>query len=302
MKRPSRDPGPEIKRQLRREVNFGCPIRYPNGNGCGCPILVFHHFDPPWVGHYIHNPSGMIALCPTHHGQADGNIWTNEQLRLFKAAPFVDNILRTPWPWSAETLVIKVGPSLVMGSGSPIRLDGLPILRFYPQAIEGLGNRTIVIDSDIRDVNKQRWLRITDGWFDLNLEKTTEVIFTPQTKTFMARHDDQTFVSFRFVKKRLDEFKEWVTTCMTNSETAANIQKTIEIVRAVDTDGMVPVVVMEGKFRTDKIALDINADRMHIDFSIPGHREEFDCPSLVVDDEHRLILRIENGPEFFSLG
>jgi hypothetical protein len=209
MKRPSRDPGPEIKRQLRREVNFGCPIRYPDGSGCGCPILVFHHFDPQWAGNHIHNLPGMIALCPTHHGQADGNIWTNEQLRLFKKEPFVDDVLRTPWPWSAETLVMKVGPSLVMGSGSPIRLDGLPILRFYPQDVERLGNRTIVFDSGIRDANRQRWLRITDGWFDLRLEKTTEVIFTPQTKTLMAKHDDQTFVSFKFVKKRLDDFKDW---------------------------------------------------------------------------------------------
>lgn len=302
MKRPSRDPGRDIKRQLRREVNFGCPVKYPDGSGCGCPILVFHHFDPPWVGHYIHNPPGMIALCPTHHGQADGNIWTKEQLKRFKADPFVDSILRTPWPWSTETLVIKVGPSLVMGSGSPIRLDGLSILRFYPMDVEGLGNRTIVFDSEIRDSNKKRWLRITDGWFDLRLENTTEIVFTHQTKTFMAKHDDQTFVSFRFLKKSLNDFVDWVATFMTNPETASSIRKTVELVKAVDSDGMVPVIIMEGKFRTDKIALDIIANRMHFELSIPGHREEFDLGSMVVDDIHRCIVRMGDGPEFFSLG
>lgn len=104
------------------------------------------------------------------------------------------------------------------------------------------------------------------------------------------------------MKKRLDEFKDWVSTFMTHSDTAASIQKNVERAKAVDTDGMVPVVIMEGKFRTDKVALDINADRMHFELSIPGHKEEFDWGSMVVDDMHRCIVRMGDGPEFFSLG
>src|ERR1044071_4697508 len=137
MKKLSRDPGAEIKRLLRQEVNYGCPVRYPDGNGCGSPILTFHHFDPPWEGNHVHNPGGMIALCPEHHHQADGGLWTKDQLQDFKRNPFVDDALRVRWPWAPETLVMKVGPSLVIGSGSPIRLDGRPVMKFSPRLIKG---------------------------------------------------------------------------------------------------------------------------------------------------------------------
>ncbi len=118
----------------------------------------------------------------------------------------------------------------------------------------------------------------------------------------MAKHDDQTFVSFKFVKKRLDDFKDWITSFMTNAETASSALKTVEKLKAVDTDGMVPAVIMEGKIRTNMIALDINADRMHIETYIPGLKESFDCGSLVVDDEHRLIVGMKGRPDFFSIG
>jgi hypothetical protein len=302
MKRPSRDPGNQIKSLLRREVNYGCPVRHPHGAGCGCPILTFHHFDPSWVGNYVHNPDGMIALCPEHHLQADGGLWSREQLKQFKKNPFVDDVLRIQWPWQPETLIMKVGPSLVMGSGSPIRLDGLPAFRFYPHVVEGLGARTVLFDSDIRDANKQRWFRVSDGWFDLRLEKTTDVIFTPQTKTILAKHDDQTFVSLQFLRCKVDDFKSWIPSFMTKKEIAISAQKTVETVGAIDSDGFVPVVIMEGKFRTDKVAVAIKGDRMHFECFIPGLEEEFDFHSWVVDDQHRAILRLGKGPEFFSLG
>src|SRR3990172_7468181 len=299
MKRPSRDPGEKIKYLLRREINYGCPIRYQDGSGCGCPILTFHHFDPPWIGNYFHNPDGMIALCPEHHHQADGGLWTNEQLRQFKKNPFVDDSLRIQWPWQPETLVMKVGPSLVMGSGSPIRLNGLPVLRFYPLMIEKFGEKTIVFDSNIRDANRNRWLRISDGWFDLRLEGATDVVFTPQTKTIIARPNDQTFISLRFQKYPIREFKEWVLSFMTKRETAISAQNSVDRIGAIDRDGFVPVVIIEGKFRNEKVAVEITGDRMRFESFIPGLQEVFDFHSWVVDDVHRAIMKLKDGPEFF---
>src|SRR5688500_18672588 len=126
MKPSSRDPGERIKRMLRTEVNFGCPVRSSQG-GCGSPLLVFHHFDPPWRGHHVHNPDGMIALCLEHHAQADAGLWTNEQLRNFKRNPYVDDAVRMPWPWTPESMVVRAGRTLVVGSGSPLRIEGRPI-------------------------------------------------------------------------------------------------------------------------------------------------------------------------------
>src|SRR3990172_955656 len=74
-----RTPPPDVRRELRREIGFGCA--FP---GCGNPYLYWHHFDPPWRKLQHHNPSGMIALCGEHHAKADVGAFTREQLREFK--------------------------------------------------------------------------------------------------------------------------------------------------------------------------------------------------------------------------
>ncbi|MGQ0564180.1 MAG: HNH endonuclease signature motif containing protein [Gemmobacter sp.] len=51
-----------VRRQLRQEVAFGCPI-------CGNPILDYHHIIP--ISELEHNdPDHMVALCPTHHRES----------------------------------------------------------------------------------------------------------------------------------------------------------------------------------------------------------------------------------------
>jgi hypothetical protein len=77
----SRTPPIAVRRQLRKEVGFGCPIP-----GCGVPYLSWHHFDPEWRLEEHHRPEGMIALCLTHAGQADANAYETDYLRSLKQA------------------------------------------------------------------------------------------------------------------------------------------------------------------------------------------------------------------------
>lgn len=102
----NRTPPESVLHELRREVNFGCP--FPE---CGRPILSWHHFDPPWHEKNHHNPEGMIALCPEHHGLADGNNYTREQLRSWKKKPNnIENIkYNIPWLW--DNFVYEIGTS-----------------------------------------------------------------------------------------------------------------------------------------------------------------------------------------------
>ena len=139
-KTPLRDPCESIKAKLRQEVNFGCPVRYPHGEGCGCPILTYHHFDPPWAGNFVHNPDGMVALCHSHHDQADGGAWTKNELQEFKRSPYVDSAIKCRWPWTAEKLVVQFGPSLILQQGSPLWLFEKPVLGFHPFRNPNLGN------------------------------------------------------------------------------------------------------------------------------------------------------------------
>lgn len=76
---PGRDPYRDVKRQLRQEVRFGCPVA-----DCGNPYVTWHHFDPPWRVEHHHRPEGMIALCLEHAPQADAGAFTDDQLRALK--------------------------------------------------------------------------------------------------------------------------------------------------------------------------------------------------------------------------
>jgi hypothetical protein len=73
----ARVPPADVRRALRLEVGFGCPV--PR---CRSPFLEYHHFDPEWHVEHHHRLEGLIPLCPTHHAQAAA--FTIDQLRQFK--------------------------------------------------------------------------------------------------------------------------------------------------------------------------------------------------------------------------
>src|SRR6266446_2552326 len=85
-----REPYDGVKQALRQEVHYACPVP-----GCGSPLLLFHHFDPPWKRKHHHNPGGMIALCTKCHPKADRGTWTKAQLHSFKRNPPPAGLIRT---------------------------------------------------------------------------------------------------------------------------------------------------------------------------------------------------------------
>jgi hypothetical protein len=244
----------------------------------------------------------MVALCPQHHDQADGGLWTTTHLRAFKHSPFVDEAIKVQWPWQPETLVLKVGPSLVVGSGSPIRLNGRPVMHFRPSKIETLGVQTVQFDSEIRSEDEQPWMRIEESWFDLILAGTTDLVFTPQTRSFKATHRDTSYLSMKFTKKPLEQFLEWIPTFIFDPDTAASVGNTVAKLGAIDSEGQVSVVIFEGQFRSKEVEVKITGDRMKFRCFVRGLEEEFDMTTKIVDSEHRALLRMHDGPEFFSLG
>lgn len=101
----SRRPPPDVKRQLRREVGFGCPVR-----DCGIPYLTWHHFDPPWRDEHHHRPEGMIALCTQHAAHADDGLYAYEYLRSLKAdAPKYAPSVRGQLEWMQRKLLVVIG-------------------------------------------------------------------------------------------------------------------------------------------------------------------------------------------------
>lgn len=109
----SRNIPTEVRRTLRREVNYGCPVE-----SCGSPYLSYHHFDPPWHEENHHNPNGMIALCLHHHKAADNGAYTNDQLKKLKSKPYLsnDDLLVGKISWKRDNILFDVGGNYYLGA------------------------------------------------------------------------------------------------------------------------------------------------------------------------------------------
>jgi hypothetical protein len=96
---------------LRQEVKFGCPVP-----GCSNFILECHHFDPPWNEGQVHRAEGMILLCQDHHKMAHGGLYSDDELRSFKAE--AAKSARPPYrlQWDRPGVLVVVGAELFVGS------------------------------------------------------------------------------------------------------------------------------------------------------------------------------------------
>ena len=116
----SRTPPVSVRRQLRKEVGFGCPF-------CGSPYLEYHHFDPTWAQGQLHRPEGMIALCTSHHRQADNGTFTNQQL--YKQKRIIrDRFIRGKFEWRRRHFVLLLGGNVVHTVKNILRWDNNPII------------------------------------------------------------------------------------------------------------------------------------------------------------------------------
>jgi hypothetical protein len=105
-----RKPPVAVRRALRQEVGFGCPVP-----GCGSPYLTWHHFDPPWSEQEHHDPQGMIAICRDHHPEADQGAFTREDLHAFKEAGRDRGaVLEGRFNWMRRKLLAVVGGSFFL--------------------------------------------------------------------------------------------------------------------------------------------------------------------------------------------
>jgi hypothetical protein len=120
-----------VARLLRQEVRFRCPVP-----GCGSPILTYHHFDPPWREAEHNDPNGMIALCISCHGKADGGRWTKQQLHTFKSNPHIH------LPAQENLLCLEPRLSALYRIGANYLLDATPLV---------IGDRPIVWQNRTED-------------------------------------------------------------------------------------------------------------------------------------------------------
>ncbi len=144
-----RTPPMEVRRILRQEVNFGCPV-------CGSPFLTWHHFDPPWEERHHHNPKGMVALCFQHHKEADAGAYTKEQIQSLKSKPYLSKPHpRAKFNWLREQVLLEVGSNYYI---SPKHI--LHVAKHDLTWIDRDGSGLNAISMDLRAANGDPILRM----------------------------------------------------------------------------------------------------------------------------------------------
>lgn len=124
-----RRPPTTIRRELQREVGYGCPVPVADGR-CGSPYLYWHHFDPLWRERQHHEPAGMIALCGEHHPRADAGAYTADQLRAWKSMWSGPPSVVGRFEWMRRDLLAVVGGNFYLETPIIVQLQGQPIVWF----------------------------------------------------------------------------------------------------------------------------------------------------------------------------
>jgi len=245
----------------------------------------------------------MIALCPQHHHQADGGLWTKSQLKEMKRNPFIDHELKIPWPWRPEVLTIKIGPHLVVGGGSPLRFRGKKVLGFSPQKIDNLDINTTIFDSNIIDDNGFCWLKIEDGWLNLDIKKTKDLRFTPQTKSFEAKHlNKNIFLDLHYKIFKVSDFINHLRE-FKNDEDVNQFISNIDTHGIIDSDENIPLVTVNCHLKSPEIHVKAKNHKITFQSFLPGLEEKWDSKrGIICNDQHRLNFSDNKGKPFFSIG
>jgi hypothetical protein len=184
----NRTPPIEVRRQLRAEVEFGCPAPH-----CGNPYLQWHHFDPPWTVEEHHRPSGMIALCGQHHDQADAGAFTIEQLRTMKTAGAMNgSAVNGRFNWMRNNLLAVVGGNFYYEQPVIFEFQGQPAIWFNR---DEHGN--FLLNVRMLTVSGEPRLRIEDNFW-LSKGRPTDLDCPPSGRILHAKYanDDTLRVEF----------------------------------------------------------------------------------------------------------
>lgn len=174
-----------VRKQLRQEVEFGCPVP-----GCGNPYLEYHHFDPPWHVEPHHDPDRMIALCATHHAKADA--WTVDQVREMKRGVSNGDGVGGRFEWMRDDVLAIIGNSFFYETPNMVVIGGRPAVWFERDA----GRRLLLnIDLPTADGKQRTRLRNNDWLIE---GEPSDVESPPNGSQLRVRYPDGDYVSVRF--------------------------------------------------------------------------------------------------------
>lgn len=182
----NRTPPAEIRRALRAEVGFCCPV--PN---CGSPYLTWHHFDPPWSERNHHEPEGMIALCLEHHEQADAGAFTHDQLRQFKAAGS-NGLPAGRFNWMRRELIGFIGGNFYVDVAVAVQVGRYRIVWFNRDE-----ENRLLLNLHLPSLSGEDRLRMEDNFW-IETGSPVDLECPPSGTSVRARYENGDGISVRF--------------------------------------------------------------------------------------------------------
>ena len=180
---------PEVKRMLRNEVGFGCPV-----NGCGNPYLEYHHFDPPVSVRPHNEPHGMIALCAQHHKKADGGAYTIEQLHELKLDKANAKLVKGNLDWLRRDLLAVVGGNFYYETPKIIDIDSHELV-----SLKRDEDGYLRLSVNMLSLLAEERLIIEDNSWE-NIGAPTDLRCPAQGKELEVKYDNGDYLYLRFVE------------------------------------------------------------------------------------------------------
>jgi hypothetical protein len=248
----SRVPPLPIRKRLREEVGFGCPIE-----NCRLPFLEYHHFDPKWHEGHRHNEIGMIALCPTHHNFADGDSWTNDDLRQMKRCPTtpVSGFI----PWKLSDSILLAGKNYFLGKTISFRILDQEV--FHLRQLE---NGRLIIDALLWDKDGEIIAKIKENDILADHSTVGDLICTAKAaKIRIESKRTQTYLEIgmcrapfnRFINKLPNHLKD---------------NPTIDLLKQKQHDNRIPIITLRAKIIGLNFSAEVRNSAIEMDFSKIG--------------------------------
>ncbi|TGE37506.1 HNH endonuclease [Desulfosporosinus fructosivorans] len=191
----NRTPPVGVRRELRREVRFGCPV--PE---CGNPYLSWHHFDPPWNERQHHEPSGMIALCSEHHAKADSGAFTKGQLRDLKETSAQRELaVSGKFDWMRNSILAVVGGNFFFETPIIFEFKGQPAIWFNRD-----DNGYLLLNVKMLTSAREPRVTIEDNFW-LSIGSPDDLECPPSGKLLKVKYTNSDELKIEFVELESEE-------------------------------------------------------------------------------------------------
>jgi hypothetical protein len=234
----NRRPPRKVVRELSREVGFGCPVE-----GCGLPFLEWHHFDPPYAERNHHDAKGMIALCPTHHANADHGAFSKADLHRLKKEGKENTK-------SASGKFLWLRNSLLLVAGSNFFINPKRILNFKGNDLISIGrdkNNNLTMNVSLYNSKGELRKVMSDNTWESSGEEL-EVECPPSGKSLDIKYLNKDVFNFKF--KEINSM--------------ADFRKLYDAEMFRDDDLLFPLTILEMKFSTHNDDVVLTKDEMRL--------------------------------------